>query len=55
MKITAARVAIFEDATAAGLETTVNAFLQTGGEKQLISVHYAASASALSAMIVYTT
>lgn len=54
MKLNQAQIKTFGDASLAALETAVNAWLVTGGERQLITVLYSANGTVYSAIVVYT-
>lgn len=54
MKLREATVKIFEDASAAALETAVNTFLKGAGEAQLISIQYSGDASTHTCCVIYT-
>lgn len=54
MKASQVLVRVLSDASAAALETAVNAFLAALTEETLIRTHFSVDAGTFSAMIVYT-
>jgi hypothetical protein len=54
MKVNQAKVEIITDATAAGLEAAVNAWLEARKEETLVSIQFTETTGNFTAYIVYT-
>ncbi len=55
MKLNQVKVEVFEEDSAVGLQAAITTFLNAGGEKVLVSVHYSIAVGVHGALICYST